>query len=417
MQTQLADFVRDTPDGAEAEAILRKCVHCGFCTATCPTYQLLGDELDGPRGRIYLIKQMLEGAAVSERTQLHLDRCLSCRACETTCPSGVEYGRLLDIGRKWAEDLAPPRSALAQARRWALANLVARPALFAAAYLVGRRLAPMLPGSLVGKIVPATPRGHWPAPRHARKCMVLRGCAQPAMLPDLNAAAARLLDRVGVSLIELRNDGCCGALRYHLNDQDGGRGDAARLLSAWLPVLERGEVEGIVVTASGCSSFIGEYSHLFRDDAPMQETAAKVVGVVRDVSELIAQYSSELAAVLRPPSSQRAMRLAFQSPCSLQHSLRIQGVVERLLKTAGYELVPVADAHLCCGSAGAYSVLQPEISAQLRDNKLAALTAADPVGIASANVGCIAHLGGRTRLPVRHWVEWLADLLPDHSAG
>lgn len=413
MQSQLADFIRDTPDGEEAEAILRKCVHCGFCTATCPTYQLLGNELDGPRGRIYLIKQMLEGAPVSARTQLHLDRCLSCRSCETTCPSGVEYGRLLDIGRKWAEDLAPPRSAPALTQRWVLANLIALPTVFSAAYRLGKRLTPLLPGAIAKKIAPAAPRGHWPAPRHARKWLVLSGCAQPPMQPDVNAAAARLLDRVGVSLIELRHDGCCGALRFHLNDQMGGRRDAANLLEKWSASIERGEVEGIVVTASGCGSFIREYPHLFRDDAPARDTALRVVARVDDVSELIARYESALTGVLRQPAESGVKRLAFHSPCSLQHGLRVRGVVESLLTSAGYELVPVSDAHLCCGSAGAYSVLQPALASQLRDNKLAALCAAGPAGIASANVGCIAHLGGGSALPVRHWVEWLADLLPD----
>ncbi|GAA5183542.1 glycolate oxidase subunit GlcF [Niveibacterium umoris] len=410
MQTRLADFIRDTADGAEAEAILRKCVHCGFCTATCPTFQLLGDELDSPRGRIYLIKQMLEGEPVSARTRLHLDRCLSCRSCETTCPSGVEYGRLVDIGRKWAETLAPPRAAPEAAKRWLLANAVSKPAVFGFAYRAGQRLRPLLPKVLAAKVAAPQSPGTWPAPRHSRKWLVLGGCAQPALLPGVNAAAARVLDRIGISLIAVRNDGCCGALRFHLNDHDGGRADAAGLLARWLPAIERGEVEGVVVTASGCGSFIREYAHLFRDDASLNGAAARVTERVLDISELLVRHFEAITAVMQTVS-EPPKRLAFHSPCSLQHGLKIRGVAERLLVAAGYELTPVADAHLCCGSAGSYSILQPEISERLRDNKLRDLAAGMPCGIASANVGCIAHLASGANTPVRHWVEWLSDQL------
>lgn len=413
MQTKLADFVRDTADGAEAEAILRKCVHCGFCTATCPTFQLLGDELDSPRGRIYLIKQMLEGEPVSARTQLHLDRCLTCRSCETTCPSGVEYGRLVDIGRKWAEQLAPPRSAPQQVKRWLLANTISQPTLFGAAYRAGRALRPLMPAALADKLAPARQRGHWPEPRHARKWLVLGGCAQPALTPDVNAAAARVLDRIGISLVEIRPDGCCGALRSHLNDHEGGREDAARLLQHWWPALERGEVEGVVITASGCGSFIRDYRHLFRDDAPMLAQAGKVVAQTFDIAELVSRHADALEVLLAARPSADGTAIAFHSPCTLQHGLQIRGVVERLLRLAGYVLTPVADAHLCCGSAGSYSLLQPEIAARLRDNKLAALSAGGPAGVASANVGCIAHLAGAAAVPVRHWIEWLDDALAD----
>lgn len=413
MQTKLADFIRDTADGDEAEAILRKCVHCGFCTATCPTFQLLGDELDSPRGRIYLIKQMLEGEPVSARTQLHLDRCLTCRSCETTCPSGVEYGRLVDIGRKWAEQLAPPRSAGQQVKRWLLANTVSQPAVFGAAYRLAAALRPLMPAALGAKLAPSRPRGNWPAPRHTRKRLVLGGCAQPALTPDVNAAAARVLDQIGISLVEVKRDGCCGALRAHLNDHEGGREDASRLLQQWSPALEGGEVEGVVITASGCGSFIREYRHLFRDDAPMLAQAGRIVAQTFDIAELVARHADALAVRLaaREPGSRGA--IAFHSPCSLQHGLQIRGVVEALLLQAGYTLTPVADAHLCCGSAGSYSLLQPDIATRLRDNKLAALCVGKPMGIASANVGCIAHLGGAAAVPVRHWIEWLDEALAD----
>src|SRR5204862_2181400 len=247
MQTALADFIRDTPEGREADSILRKCVHCGFCTATCPTYQLLGDENDGPRGRIYLMKQVLEGQEITDRTRLHLDRCLTCRACETTCPSGVEYGRLLDIGRKLVEQKTA-RPAWERVKRRALAAVLPRRSLFALLLKLGRLARPFLPESLAEKVPASTPAaGAWPAPRHARKMLALAGCVQPALSPDINAAAARVLDRAGVSLIEVSGAECCGGIRFHLNYQDKGRDDMRALIDALWLAVGRGEVEVIVV--------------------------------------------------------------------------------------------------------------------------------------------------------------------------
>lgn len=407
MQTNLADFIKDTPEGREAESILRACVHCGFCTATCPTYQLLGDELDGPRGRIYLIKQVLEGRPATEKTRLHLDRCLTCRSCESTCPSGVRYGRLVDIGRHVVERQVPRRGA-DRLSRWLLKEFVPRAGIFGAAMSLGRMAKPALPAMLKDKVPDARPAGAWPTPRHGRKMIALAGCAQPSMAPSINAASARVLDALGISLVEMPGAGCCGAVRYHLNDQDGGLADARRNIDAWWPAVERGEVEAIVMTASGCGVQVKDYGYLLRDDPVYAERAARISELTLDISEIVAREADALEAVLSKQRMPSAEKLAFHAPCTLQHGLRIRGVVERLLEAAGYELTPVADSHLCCGSAGTYSLLQPTLSKQLRSNKLAALEAGGAKCIASANIGCITHLEAGTATPVRHWIEMLA---------
>lgn len=409
MQTHLADFIRDTPDGREAEEILRRCVHCGFCTATCPTYQLLGDELDGPRGRIYLIKQVLEGQPATAKTRLHLDRCLSCRACETTCPSGVEYGHLLDIGRRVVE-VQVPRSGADGLMRAALREVLPRSTLFGAALGLGRRLKPLLPKTLADKVSPAVPAGPWPAARHTRRMIALAGCVQPSLRPSINAATARLLDSLGISLVEAAAAGCCGALRAHLNDQDGGRSDARRNIEAWWPEIDAGRVEAIVVTASGCGVQVRDYGHLLRGDPRYAARAARVSALARDVAEVLGAEAARLKPLLAARAAGRPRRrIAFHAPCSLQHGLKVRGVAEDLLAAAGFELVPVRDGHLCCGSAGTYSLLQPEISGRLRDDKLDALQGSGAECIASANIGCIAHLAGGAHVPLRHWVELLCD--------
>ena len=411
MQTELADFIRDTPVGHEAEEILRKCVHCGFCTATCPTYQLLGDELDGPRGRIYLIKQMVEGEAPSEKTRLHLDRCLTCRSCETTCPSGVQYGRLLDIGRGLVARKVPRSGADALARS-TLKHLLPRAWLFKSALKLGQLVRPLLPSALRAKL-PTPPRaaGTWPAPRHARRMLVLAGCAQPVLQPNINAAAARVLDRAGVSLLTAAKAGCCGALPFHLDDVEAARADARRNIDAWWPMLEDG-AEAIVMTASGCGVHVRDYAHLLQDDSRYAPKAARVVLATRDIGEAVAAEGERLLPLLADAAATKPRsRLAFHAPCTLQHGQKIRGVAETLLTAAGFELTPVADAHLCCGSSGTYSVLQPQLATRLRDNKLAALTAGRPQDIASANIGCITHLQSGTQLPVRHWIELLDERL------
>ena len=388
MQTSLAEFIRDSAEGREAEAILRKCVHCGFCTATCPTYQVLGDDLDSPRGRIYLIKRVLEGAEVTGKTRLHLDRCLTCRACETTCPSGVRYGQLADIGRAVVE-ARTRRPLLDRLRRAALAFGVRRRQLFGAALGVAR---------VLGLQPKARPAAAWPTARHSRKMLVLAGCVQPSLAPSVNAAAARVLDRLGISLVEAPGAGCCGALRFHLNYQDGGRDDARAAIDAWWPSVERGEIEAIVMTASGCGVQVKEYGHLLSQDPAYAEKAARISALTKDLCE-----------VLDPASfhGEDKGKVAFQSPCTLQHGQQIRGKVERLLQSAGYSLTPVNDAHLCCGSAGTYSLLHAPIANELRDRKLAALQAGAPRWIATANIGCLSHLQGAAATPVRHWIELL----------
>jgi glycolate oxidase iron-sulfur subunit len=402
VQTSLAQFIRDTAEGREAEAILRKCVHCGFCTATCPTYQLLGDDLDGPRGRIYLVKRALEGAAVTDRTRLHLDRCLTCRACESTCPSGVRYGRLADIGRAVVEERTS-RPVWDRVRRAALSLVVPRAALFGALLRVGQLLRPLLPRSLAEGIpAVARPAGRWPPPRHARKMLVLAGCVQPAIAPSINAAAARALDALGISLIEAPGAGCCGTLRFHLNAQEAGRDDMRALIDQWWPYVQSGEVEAIVVTASGCGVTVKEYCDLLREDPQYREKAARISSLAKDLSEVILDVAPQDAAELR-----KRGRVAFQSPCSLQHGQKIRGRVEALLAGAGYEVLAARDEHLCCGSAGSYSILQREISHELRRRKLAVLQENAPQFIATANVGCLAHLEPKAAVPMRHWIELL----------
>ena len=409
MQTGLADFIRNTPEGDAADTLLRKCVHCGFCNATCPTYQLLGDELDGPRGRIYLMKQMLEGEVPADTVLPHLDRCLTCRNCESTCPSGVRYSELVDIGRAVAERRAK-RPLAQRAKRWLLREGLSRPAVFNTALALGRLAKPLLPAPLAAKVADARSAGAWPPVRHQRRMLVLAGCVQPALMPDVNAAAARVLDLLGISLVEIARAGCCGALRFHLNDQDGGRQDMRALIDAWWPAIERGDVEAIVMTASGCGSTVREYGHLLADDPLYAERAAKVAAMTRDLSEILAAERVQIEGLFAASAVARRP-LAYHPPCSLQHGQQVRGHAEALLRAAGYDLKPVADGHLCCGSAGSYSLLQPALATTLRDNKLSALQAGQPAGIASANVGCIAHPQTGTATPVRHWIEWLDQAL------
>jgi glycolate oxidase iron-sulfur subunit len=409
MQTELADFIRETGAGKEAEAILRKCVHCGFCTATCPTYQLLGDDLDSPRGRIYLMKRALEGAPVTQRTRLHLDRCLTCRACESTCPSGVRYSRLVDIGRAVVEERTarPLRERL---RRALLAFALPKTKLFGVALKLGWLVRPLVPRFVRNKIpLPAKPAGEWPAPRHARKMLALAGCVQPALAPSINAAAARVLDRFGISLIEVPHAGCCGAVRFHLNYQEAGRDDMRALIDAWWPSIERGELEAIVFTASGCGSTVKDYGELLAEDPDYREKARRVSALAKDLSEVV-----PFDAI---PAGLATGLVAFQSPCSLQHGQQIRGTVEARLARAGFTTTPVRDAHLCCGSAGSYSLLQPEIARELRARKIQSLEEGGPACIATANIGCLAHLQPAASVPVRHWIELLDEALARKIPG
>jgi glycolate oxidase iron-sulfur subunit len=406
MQTNLADFIKDTPQGQEADAILRKCVHCGFCTATCPTYQLLGDELDGPRGRIYLIKQVLEGKPATEKTQLHLDRCLTCRNCETTCPSGVNYGRLIDIGRD-VVDQQVQRPFAQQLVRTALKEALPRPQLFGTAMKLGQAVRPLLPEVLRNKVPEARDAGAWPTRSHARKMLLLDGCVQPAMSPSINAATARVLDKFGIQLQVAPKAGCCGAIRYHLNDQAGGLDDMRRNIDAWWPYVVAG-AEAIVMTASGCGVTVKEYGHLLRDDPLYAEKAKRISELTKDLSEIMPAFEAELAKQLTGKISKR---VAYHPPCTLQHGQQIRGKVESVLRTCGIDVSLCADSHLCCGSAGTYSVTQPELSYKLRDNKIKNLEATSPEVIVSANIGCLTHLQSGTDTPVRHWIELIDQSL------
>jgi len=404
MQTNLAAFIKDTPAGREAEAILRNCVHCGFCTATCPTYQLLGDELDGPRGRIYLIKQVLEGATATARTQLHLDRCLTCRACETTCPSGVSYGRLADIGRHIV-DAQVGRSMAGAFFRKMLRTVIPHPSLFSSLLRLGQFMRPLLPGAIRRKVPPPARSTPWPAASHARRMLVLEGCVQPSLSPNTNAAAARILDRLGITLVRAPQAGCCGAVSYHLNAQSEGLDHMRRNIDAWWPAIEQG-VEAIVMTASGCATMVADYGRLLAGNPAYAEKAKRVSAMMKDISEVIAAEKDRLKT-LHPSPFAPDPKVVFHPPCSLQHGLQIKGKVEALLAELGFELTPVADAHLCCGSAGTYSILQPELSQQLLRNKIAALASGAPSAIITANIGCQSHLQTATALPVMHWIEAL----------
>ena len=406
MQTQLAPAYRDTPEGQEAEAILRKCVHCGFCTATCPTYQLLGDELDGPRGRIYLIKQVLEGAPPTRSTQLHLDRCLTCRNCETTCPSGVQYGHLVDMGRKIV-DAKVPRPLGERAVRWALKEGLTSP-LFDSAMQAGQALRGVLPASVRAKVPVPTAAGHWPRRQHARKVLLLEGCVQPSMAPGINAATVRVLDAVGIQAVIAPEAGCCGAVKFHLNDQQGALAQMRANIDAWWPRVGSDAVECIVLNASGCGAMVKEYGHHLQHDAQYAAKAARISALARDLSELLPDIAASLQGQLRNVPQGV---VALQSPCTLQHGQRLRGGIEQHLRALGFDVRVAQEAHLCCGSAGTYSVLQPQLSQALRTRKLGHLQALGPSVIASANIGCITHLQSGTDTPVRHWVQVLDEAL------
>jgi glycolate oxidase iron-sulfur subunit len=404
MQTNLAEFMRMTPDGQEAEAILRNCVHCGFCTATCPTYQLLGDELDGPRGRIYLIKQMVEGAPVTRSTQIHLDRCLTCRSCETTCPSGVQYGRLVEIGRKQAETQVTRPLAQRLLRR-ALATVLPQPALFGPAFRVGVKFRRVLPKKLRDKLPPQRDPGVRPTTSHTRKMLMLDGCVQPAMMPNVNTATVRVFDALGVQLISAPSAGCCGAIRLHLSYHEEALDDMRRNIDVWWPYVEAG-IEAIVMNASGCGATVREYGHLLRDDPAYAAKARRVSELTRDVSELLPDFENELAERVAERAGRRDLHVvAYHPPCTLQHGQQVRGRVENLLAGLGFEVRLPAESHLCCGSAGTYSVLQPSLAYRLRDQKVEKLRATEAQAIVSGNVGCIAHLQSGTNTPVMHWIE------------
>ena len=402
MQTNLAEWARQSEIGQEADAILRRCVHCGFCTATCPTYQVLGDELDGPRGRIYLIKEMLEGKEPTRATQQHLDRCLTCRNCETTCPSGVQYGHLVDIGRQLVEEkVARPK--LQQLQRYALRKGLTS-ILFAPAYRLGQSLRDWLPESLQRKMLPKRDAGVIPATRHQpRQVLILAGCVQPTMMPTIDAATIRVLNKIGIGTQVIQGAGCCGALNFHLDDQETALDQMRLNIGAWLPWVESGKIEAIVMNASGCGAMVAEYAHHLRHDPVYLPKAQKIVTLVKDVAQIVAPHADQLLEHI--DAERLPKRPTFHPPCTLQHWQGLRPLSEQLLSKLGMKLEPFNETHLCCGSAGAYSVLQPEISKSLRDRKLDNINQAQPDMIMSSNIGCIGHLQSGTQAPVRHWIE------------
>jgi len=410
MQTKLSPEFKNSPDGKDAESILRSCVHCGFCNATCPTYQILGDELDGPRGRIYLIKEMLEGGAVGRSTQQHLDRCLTCLNCETTCPSGVRYGKLVAIGRALVEQRVA-RPWKEKFLRWLLKEGLTS-SFFAPMIKLATHARRLVPGALRKHIPrPAIPAAAaWPTRRHQRQVLLLAGCVQPALLPNINRATARVLDACGIETLIADGAGCCGALRDHLSDHAGGLGDARRNIDAWWPLVAAGTVDAIIMNASACGLAVKHYGDALAGDSAYSEKAARVSALARDLSELLPVIAPSLKGKLRTPIG----RIVFHAPCTLQHGQGLRGGVEAHLAALGFDMQPAArESHLCCGSAGTYSVLQPVLARELRDRKLANLAATNPQTIASANVGCIQHMQSGTELPVRHWVELLDEALQE----
>ena len=411
MQTAIAPEFAGTAEGQEAEAILRKCVHCGFCTATCPTYQLLGDELDGPRGRIYLIKQVLEGHAPTRATQLHLDRCLTCRNCETTCPSGVQYGNLVEIGRRIVDERVP-RPAGERALRWTLKEGLTSP-IFAPAMKLGQLVRAALPPALKAKVPGPSPASaqRWPTREHPRKVLLLLGCVQPAMMPNINSATARVLDAAGIQTLVADDAGCCGAIRLHLGDRDGALDHMRRNIDAWWPTVQSGAIEAIVMNASGCGVTVKEYGHSLAHDPDYAKKAGRIADLTRDLCEVVEPFGGSKPAASRMPLPLEGQRIAFHSPCTLQHGQQLRDRVETILASYGADVGVASEAHLCCGSAGTYSVLQPELAVALRDRKLAHLDELAPATIVSANIGCIQHLQSGTTTPVRHWVEVIDDAL------
>ncbi|NOX27651.1 MAG: glycolate oxidase subunit GlcF [Gammaproteobacteria bacterium] len=404
MQTQLSEKFKHSVIGQEADDILRSCVHCGFCTATCPTYQLLGDELDSPRGRIYLIKEMLEGGEVTESTQLHLDRCLTCRACETTCPSGVRYGRLIDIGREIV-DKNVPRSMGDNARRYFLRKLIEEPRRFKLAVSTGQFLKPFLPNAIKQKV----PAKQTPIQRtsntHSRRMLALSGCGQSVTTPNTNIAAANVLDKLGIQLIEPQPVLCCGSVSHHMSATKDAQSRMHKLIDQWWPYIEPEDnspgVEAIVISASGCGATIKEYGDILKHDNNYAEKAQRVSELAKDLCEVIANEPLDQFA------NSSSTKIAFHSPCTLQHAQQLNGIVEKILEKIGYQLTVVADSHICCGSAGTYSIMQPELSQQLLNNKLDALEHDKPDIIVTANIGCQLHLATKSNAIVKHWIELL----------
>ena len=405
MQTFISDSIKNTPEGLEADKILRSCVHCGFCTTHCPTYRLLGDELDSPRGRIYLIKSLLEGNQASQKTQYHLDRCLTCRSCETHCPSGVEYGKLLDIGRQVIEKQTD-RPKMDKIFRKLLTSVLPYRNRFAYLLSLGKLFRPVLPG-IIKKQVPVTRKNIYPISdqESSRRMILVDGCVQPSLTPETNHAARFVLNRLGIRVISVTGEACCGALNYHLAENDQARNFIKNNIDQWWPYIEDG-VEAIVSTASGCGVMIKDYAYILRNDKDYADKAVRVSGMTKDIAEILSNEDIDKLSALLKCNGQK---VAFQNPCTLQHGQKLDSATEHLLEKAGFNLTEVPDKVLCCGSAGTYSLLQRKLSRKLLEDKIRALESGSPDIIATANVGCQLHLQQATSLPVKHWVELVAE--------
>ena len=414
MQTRISEQYRAVAGIEEAEAVLRNCVHCGFCNATCPTYNLLGDELDGPRGRIYLLKQVVEGERPGRTTMRHLDRCLTCRACETTCPSGVHYTRLLDTGRELVER-SVRRPPIQRVMRWLLRKILPYPRRFSLLLGLARSLRWLLPRGLAAQL-PAVdgspgPRTRMPGADGKRKVLLLDGCVQSVVARQTNAAAASVLRKLGVEALSSQDEGCCGAVSYHLSAHDEALSFVRRNIDAWWVLVQQHGIEAIISSASGCGVMLKDYAYLLRHDRDYADKARQLVALVKDLGEFISKLVLQEQRNDLFSGQARNRRLAFHSPCTLQHGQRLNGVVEAILEAAGFVLGHVQDAHLCCGSAGTYSILQHGLSAQLLERKLSALQESVPELIVTANIGCQMHLASRAQVPVRHWIEVVDEVL------
>ena len=399
MQTNIEHNFLKSENGQLADKILRNCVHCGFCTATCPTYQILGDELDGPRGRIYQIKDMLEGAAVTKDTLLHLDRCLTCRACETTCPSGVEYGHLLEIGRSEVERRVK-RSLAQRILRAVLLSTLPFPNRFNTLLKLGQLFRPALPNALKKQIPKKVKLAELSLKIHKRKMLILDGCVQPSLSPEINHATRQVLNALDIELISF--SGCCGAINQHLSDEKNALTTIKNNIDRLISQFDNG-LEGIVMTASGCGAMFKDYPHLLRNDESYREKAKLVADKTFDLTQVI--NAEELKTKLNVTQE----NIAVHTPCTLQHAQKLPMNIEAIFSSCGYQLSSIKDKHLCCGSAGTYSITQPKLSEQLREQRLRGLMVAQPDLIVTANIGCLHHLNAGSTVPVRHWIEIIAE--------
>jgi glycolate oxidase iron-sulfur subunit len=406
MQTSLLPEYLKTLPGQEANRILRSCVHCGFCLATCPTYQLFGDELDGPRGRIYLIKDLLEGHTVTQSTKVHLDRCLYCLSCETTCPSGVEFGRLMDIGREHIRQKSA-RGLSDNLFRWLIEFTLTKAVILNSSLFLARLFKSILPEQIKSKLnlqqssLSVTETNTLAKNRHPRKMLLLTGCVQPALAPSINHKVVSLFDHGGIELIQPQNNQCCGALSLHLSFSEKAKNIMRHNIDSWWPFIEQG-AEAIVITASGCAPTVKDYGYILKDDPNYATKATKIASMAKDVCEIA--LSEDKWRFIR---AEQYESVVFQSPCSLQHGQSIHGSVEQLLTNAGYEIKIPQQGHLCCGAAGSYTLLQPEISSVLRDEKLTHLKQTNADVVATSNIGCLLQLNSQSEIPVVHWVELL----------